>query len=341
MASPLTRGIGKQTQIGVAVESTRGTAPASAKYWLPTDDFSIEERYKNAVDVEIYGVLEDNAGQTRVKNWSEGSIKMPLTGTTAAVLFYSLFGTSSAVIHAGETTIFDNTMNVLQTVQHKSLTFFLHDPIATPAGATADYTYSNGMVHKIDVDYSLGKYVDVTASIKALSGSAAAIAFAPAIASETRYVPQYLTFKVASTYAGLGGASAIKIKSAKVTFDEKLTDDDVMGSVNPRDFLNTEFMAEGTIEAIWENEADFKTAALANTSQALRLDLINTDVTEGTATHPEFRLDFAKVIFTSIDKPIKVKDVMYQTIKFKAAYSFSDGFMVRALVTNTVNIAGL
>lgn len=337
----LLKGIGKQIQIGVSVETTRGTADTPAQYWLPTDDSALEERFQNVNDGQTYGVIEDSAGQTRVKDWMEGQIVMPMTGTSAAVLFYSLFGTSTAVIHAGETLVYDNTMNVLQTAQHKSLTFFVHDPIPTPTGATADYTHANGVVHKIDIDYSLGNWVMLTAGIRALAGSAAAVVFTPSITSEPRFVPQYLTFKVASTVSGLDGASAIKIRSAKITIDDNIEDDDVLGQTDPRDFLNKEFMIEGTIEAIFQNESDFKDAALANTAKAMRLDLVNSDVTIGSATNPQVRLDLTRVFFTEYSRPIRIKEVVYQTVKFKATYSTSDGYMARLLWVNHVHIAGL
>ncbi len=335
----LLKGIGKQLQIGIAKEAVRGTAPSTASYWMAVDDWEIEEKFTNAVDVQVYGVIEDNVSQTRVKDWAEGSLRAPIGGTTAAILFYALFGTSTAVLHAGETTVYDNTVAVLQSVQHQSLSFYVHDPIPTPAGATADYVYKNGIVHKATIDYSLGKFVDAVYGIRAQRGSANAVVFAPSQIQETRFVPQYLTFKVASTYAGLGAASAIKIKSAKIDIDASPEDDDVMGNTAPRDFLNKEFKIEGTIEAIWQNESDFRTASIANTPQAMRLDLVNADVVIGSTTNPEFRLDLAKVFWTEFSKPIKIADVVYQTLSFKAAYSISDGFMARALFVNTINVA--
>ena len=75
---PLTRGIGKQLQIGVAKESTRGTANTTVAYWLAASEWAIEERFNNAVDIETYGVIEDTVGQTRVKNLSEGELSLPL-----------------------------------------------------------------------------------------------------------------------------------------------------------------------------------------------------------------------------------------------------------------------
>lgn len=337
----LNKGIGKQIQVGVAQESTRGTAKTSASYWLPVDDWAIEERYENAVDGQTYGVVEDNVSQTRVKNVADGQIKMPVTGTTAAILFHSLFGSSTAVLHSAETVVWDNTIAVLQGVQHKSLTVFVHDPIATASGATADYTHANAVVNKIDIDYSLGNFVMLDASFRAITGSAAAVVFTPSQIIEPRFVPQNMTFKVASTYATIGAASAIKIKSAKITISANGEDDDVLGQTSPRDFLSKEFSIEGTIEAIWQNETDFKSSALANTPKAMRLDLVNSDVTIGSATNPQFRLDLAKVYFTEFSRPIKIKDVVYQTVSFKAAYSTTDSFMAKALFVNTINIGAL
>lgn len=126
-----------------------------------------------------------------------------------------------------------------------------------------------------------------------------------------------------------------------ISIDENIEDDEVLGQTAPRDFLNKEFSIEGTIEAIWQDESDFKTQSLANTSVAMRLDLVNSDVTEGVATNPQFRLDLARVHFTEFSRPIKIKDVVYQTVSFKAAYSATDSFMARALFVNSVNISAL
>lgn len=331
----LLKGIGKQLQIGIAKEVTRGVTPATIKYWIPTDDWEINEKFENAIDDVTYGVIEDNVGQTRVKDWAEGQFKLPLVGTTSAVLLYSLFGSTSAVLHAGETVVWDNTISIAQNVQHQSLSFYVHDPIPTAALATPDYSYANAVVTKVDIDYSLGKFVELTASISAFRGSAAAVAFVPSQPVEVHFVPQYLTFKVASAVGGLTAASAIKIKSAKISIDASSEADEILGDTDPRDYLNKEFKIEGTVEAIWQNESDFRTAAIANTPQAMRLDLVNSDVTIGTATNPQIRLDLTRVIWTEFSRPIKIRDVVYQTLKFKAAYSVTDGYMARMLVVNT------
>lgn len=332
----LTRGIGKLLQIGVAKETSRGTAKTVASYWIQAEDWSIDERFSNVVQLQSFGIIEDNVAQTRVKNWAEGQLKFPISGTSSGIFFHALFGSSNAVLHAGETLVYDHTFEILESAQHPTLTLFIHDPIATPGGATADYAHANAVVHKLDLEYSLGNFVMGTASLKALTGVVAGSAYTPTATIEDRFVPQHLTFKVAGQFSGIAGASAIKIKSAKISIDEMIEDDDVLGSTSPRDFLNKEFAIEGTIEAIWQNESDFKTNALANTAQAMQLDLVNSSVTLGNAANPQFTLKLYKVHFTEFSRPIKIKDVVYQTVKFKAAYDTTNAVMARIVLTNTV-----
>lgn len=133
------------------------------------------------------------------------------------------------------------------------------------------------------------------------------------------------------------GPAVIKTKSVKLTIDENVEDQEVLGNLSPADFLNKEFKVEGMAEIIWQNETDAKTAFLANTSQAIQLDLKNTDVTIGSAANPEVRIDLTKCYITELGRPLKVKDLVYQTIKFRSVYSISDSLMVKARLTNTVN----
>jgi hypothetical protein len=72
------------------------------------------------------------------------------------------------------------------------------------------------------------------------------------------------------------------------------------------------------------------------TPQAMRLDIKNSDVTIGSASNPEIIIDFAKVTFQELGRPFKVKDLIYQTIKWKAVYSVSDTLMAKLTLTNTV-----
>ena len=133
------------------------------------------------------------------------------------------------------------------------------------------------------------------------------------------------------------GPALIALKTAKLTINQNIESQEVLGSQDPADYLNKQFSVEGTVEAIWQNETDFKTPFIGATYQAIRLLLVNSDVTIGSATNPTLSITLAKVILTDLGRPIKVGDLVYQTLKFNAVYSQGDAQMVTALLTNTVS----
>ncbi|AVT83665.1 phage tail tube protein [Rhodopseudomonas palustris] len=144
---------------------------------------------------------------------------------------------------------------------------------------------------------------------------------------------------VASTGAASSytfGPATISLKSAKITEGGEVEDQEVLGSQDPADFLKKEYSVEGSFEAIWQNESDFKTQFMAGTPLAVRLGAKNTDVIIGTSTNPEIYFDMPKCTIKELGRPFKVKDLVYQDIKFKASYSPSDSMMVKRRLTNTV-----
>ena len=131
---------------------------------------------------------------------------------------------------------------------------------------------------------------------------------------------------------------AIALKTAKVTLNPNIEHQDVLGSIGPADFLNKEYNVEGTFEAILQNESDFKTLFEGPTYFSMRLDAKNTDqkIAGAASTYPEMILDFPKVTILEYSTPYKVKDLVYQSIKFRASYSATDTAMVKGKLINAV-----
>lgn len=323
--------IGRLFQVGIAKEVTRGTAIAAAAFWIPFSEMAIDEKFENALDEQSYGVVEDSAGQTRIKEWAEGSFKAPVGDAHFPLILLSIFGSLSTAANPDVSgTVKDHTITVGQSAQHQSLTLFLDDPAAT-AGAQ-DYKHALGVVHSLEIAYQQGRFLEYTANVKALKGVQAALT--PSYTAENRFLPQHVTFKMATNLAGLGAAVATVIKSLTLKVDETLEEQTVLGNKAPVDFLNKQFVIEGTLEALWDDEATFKATALAGTAKAMRIDIKNTDVTIGTAANPEIIIDLAKVVFKEITRPIKLNDMVAQTLQFKAHYSASDSKMVTVKCTN-------
>lgn len=383
------KGIGRLIQVGLAKEATRGTAQSSASFWTPWMDLTLDEKKEFAVDDQSYGIIEDSTNLTQTKKWAQGSIQGNVADTTFGLFLYGMFG-GYAVSGSNPYT---HTFTVGQSAQHKSLTYFLHDPLSG-----VDYSYANGVIEKLELSAELKKFLSFNASIMALSGAAQS-SFTPSTTTENQFVPQYLAAKFALDYAGLQGtktatgtcsttvhvtslsintstlrvgmtvtgtnipagatiasivsstafnlsvASAgsatsytfgpavIALKSAKLTINSNVESQDVLGSVSPADFLNKEFSVEGTVEAIWQNETDFKTQFMGPAPLSIRLDFVNSDV----SSSPELYFDMPKCTIQELGRPFKVKDLIYQTIKFKAVYSVSDTLMCKAVLVNATS----
>lgn len=323
----MAKGIGRIVQFGVAKETTRGTSPAAATFWMPFSDLTYDEKYENVLDEQSIGVIEDSKGQLRTKNWSEGKFTGPIEDKTFPLILLATFGTLVSTTDSdGAGTVRDHTVTVGQTAQHQSLSFYLDDP------NVQDYSYANGVVDTLEIDYEAKKFIEFTMSIMGQKG--AQVSNSPSISTQNRFLPQHLTFSVNDTYSHLSTASAIALKSLKLTVKTNIESDDVLGNVTPLDFLNKQFSISGTLEALFQNESDFKTAALAATQKAVRLALINTDVTIGSSAHPTFQLDLAKVIFTEISVARGLNDLVKQTLAFTGHYSTTDSLMVSILNKN-------
>jgi hypothetical protein len=52
-------------------------------------------------------------------------------------------------------------------------------------------------------------------------------------------------------------------------------------------------------------------------------------------SHPTVNIILDQCYFTEISRPIKIKDLVYQTVKFKATYSTANSEMIAITTTNT------
>ena len=323
--------IGRQMQFGIAKEATRGTAQATADFFLPWSDLSYDDADAKAVDQEAQGLVEDSLGQTIVKQWSGGTVKGPITDKAFMLFLYSLLGSlSTATDSDASGLVKDHTITVAQTAQPQSLTFFLNDPAAT--GDAQDYSFALGQVQTLEIAYQQGKFISYSATLKAKKGVQTNIT--PATNTENRFIDKHAVFKLAANLAGLPGASAMSIRSFTIKFDRMFDDDMVLGNAGINDQLSKGFVVTGQLDARWDSETSFKSFALAGTQKALRIDLQNTDVTIGTSAHPGLTIDLAKVMFAAPTRAVKLGDVVAQTLSFKGHYSTSDSKMVTIKAVN-------
>lgn len=326
----MAKAIGRQYSVGVARETTRGTAETTPTYYPQFAEAGVDEKLEFAEREEAYGVIEDAVGADITKQYAGINIKLPVGDKSFPLFLYAALGALSTGDNAdSDASIKDHTITVSQTVIHQALTFFLNDPVGGN-----DYKHAMGMIESLSIEAVMGKFVEATIQARAKKGGTNSIT--PTTTAENRFLPQHVVVKLATDLSGLGAASALTIKSFKLNITKNLEDDDVIGSVDPADFNNKQLTIEGEFEANWESETTYKTIMQAGTYKALRFDMINTGVTIGSAANPQVRIDLARVLLKEVTRPIKVNDIIRQTISFKAYYSVADSKMITCLATNAV-----
>ena len=315
--------------VGINKESSRGTATGTPAFSIAYAELDIDEKQSRVIDEQSRGVVEGSVGEDVVKEWMEGVIKAPIGDKHFPLMLYAALGTLATVTGTPTGTPYTHTITVQQGAQHQSLTLLIDDPLGGQ-----DYTHALTVPTQLEITYEREAFLSYSASIRGKKGVAASVT--PATVSENRFLPQHLTFKYAATQSALNAATAIPIKSATLRINQNVADDDVLGNIAPQDFLNKQFEIEGEVEAIWQNESDFKTNSLTGTARAMRLDLVNTSAVIGTGTtNPSLRIDLHKVVFQPITRPIRLNDLVMQRVAFRAHYDTTDSKMVTITAVNS------
>lgn len=319
----MTKFIGRLADVGIAKEASRGSAEASADFWLPKLSVSLDDGIEQVVNESSIGVIEDASEASVVGKYAEGQIEGNIQSESIGLFLLSTLGAVSTSGPA-ESTVYTHTFTVGQSAQHQSLTFFLDD-------ANQDYVYALGMIGQFDLDISLGQYSKFNASFRSKVGATASLT--PSYTTENTFLPQHGSLKIASAVSGLSGASQTEIRSVQLSINKNIEDDRKIGSVDQDDILNKQFSVEGTLEVVFDDET-FKTEMLADTAKAMRIRLSNSDVTIGSTLNPQITIDLSKVKFSNFQRNYGNNDIVTATVNFKALYKASESDMIEIELVN-------
>jgi hypothetical protein len=240
----------------------------------------------------------------------------------------NIFGTCVPALHAGETTVYDNTFTTNQNqVGVPTLTFARVNPVVSRR-----YAFGNLVDYQLDA--KTGGYVTFNGSVMANAGASASDT--ATYTSENLFTSKHVTAKYASTVSGLTGASALPLKSVQLKIARKLDRFTPLGVIDPTAWDTGTWSVSGQF-VLRYTDTTLEAIALANTLEAMSISIANTDVTIGSTTHPTLTFTMPQVRFTPITLDTNLDQVMSQTINFTAELSQSATYMAQAVLTNTKN----
>lgn len=304
--------VGRQIEVGVGIEETRGTAVTTADKWIKNTTATVVEHAEKAIDESKRGVLEDSLGARVVKKWIEGDIEGNLHADVIGYLLLNLYGASASTSLGSS--VYSHNFTVDQTIEHPSLSIFAKD------GGVQQKVMSGCMISKLELSAEIGKYISYTASF--MGKAAASNSDTPSYDTEYDFVTRDITLKMADTEGGLSGASAIKIKDVKLTFDTGLIQDFVVGSYTPDDNYNAKMAIEGEFTLNYTDNT-YKDLFLANTEKYLQLAIVG-EANIGGGANPTLTLLCNKVQILDWNRDGSADELVTQPIKFKAFYNETD-----------------
>lgn len=325
----MTKKIGSLVNVGFGKETSRGTV-VNPTVWMPKLECDFQDKFEPYIDEASFGTIHDSQGAKIAKQWSEGTISGHVGTETLHLILYALFGSvvSTQIATSG---VYSHAFAVSQASnQHPSLS--IHE-----VGGIADQKFALCMIDSFKITIEAGKPVMISTKWKGKKGVSSA--------ASASYIADYLmmsrllTFKKATTLAGLGAASAVKIKKFELEISKSLEEIQLVGDglgIELDDITNDLFQIKGSLEAVYEDDATFITGALAGTTTAMRLTIEETDVNIGSSgtNHPKLNFDLAKVFYTEQAKNMDNGKVMAQTLGFKGLYSQSDAQAIVATLQN-------
>ena len=89
----MTNIVGRLEDVGIGLESSRGTAVAPT-YWIAAQDKDFDDKVNVTLDDSSLGVLGENSQATVTKQWADGSIKGNVYEKSIGVILAMLAGAS-------------------------------------------------------------------------------------------------------------------------------------------------------------------------------------------------------------------------------------------------------
>lgn len=319
--------IGRTGAIGIGIESTKGT-PVSADYWVPVQSYSYDDKIELVKNDSAMGRIEEFNDADIVKLWAEGDYEGKLFLNSLGAELVALFGQSPTSAQRTTTGVYDHTYALLNSNDHKTLTIAYKD-------AVQEIAFPFATLDSWSLEVAVDDYVKRSVSLTSKkSGSAS---HTPAFTNEIEFIPSQISFKTASTAAGLGAASAINVTSFTMEVSKNAEPIYVLGSNEPSDIINKQFGVTGSVELYFE-DTTHRDIVMANTHKAMRIRMTDPNTIIGTSGshNPEFYIDLNEVVFDEYERSWDANDPLTQTLSFEGLYSLADSAMISARLTNTV-----
>lgn len=315
--------IGRIRKVGIGIESTFGTK-ASTIVYVPYLDFEVNPKQERVDDTSAIGRIETPLANALVRKWSEPSISLIAYDGVIGSLLKAIFG---ALATTGPTdSAYSHALSVKNDNTPVSLTIVFKD-------GTQTRMITGCVVNTVDFQFVQNDFVKIEASF--IGKFPADTTETPSYTIGNRFDGTMGTIKLASTIAGLSGASAVSIQELTLKIDKKASADKFfpIGGTEPTAIANGAFEVSGNIKKVF-GATTYRDLVEAKTNQAISIAFTNSAVTIGSATNPSLSFILAPSKIENWVEDFGLDDLQTESFDFVGQYSTSDSKMISATLVN-------
>lgn len=315
--------IGRQQEVGIGRESSRGTIVAPT-IWVPKTDFSVEDQVTKARTAGSYGNILGGDDALVAGIFAKGDMSLEAQDSALAILLYALFGSlTSATFNSA----YKHTLAIANSVQHQSLSLHMNDPIGAAESPTKTVAYARAMIDQLELTSKQGELVMAKVSFLA-AGHKDWTRQSPSYTAPNKFTSKHVSIKVAADTSGLSAASKINVQELTLTIKKNAMIEPSLGTVQPADIVNRRIEISGKLKLTYEDRT-YRDYMMNGTKKAMRIALVNGDVTIGT-TNPQVQLDLSVVDFDQWAPAHPNDDLATQEITFNALYDVTNNLLIGA-----------
>ncbi len=315
--------LGRQVEIGFAVEGTRGTAETAASRWSKKVTASIMPRATLAADDGTRGQLAESDGRRIVEQWVDGDVSGIMDADTIGYLLYNIYGAEALATVAGS--VVDHTLTLDQSLQHPALTIFAKD------GSVANTRCAGGVVNTLDISATPDDYVRVAANL--IARGFASSAASPSYGVAYDFIGRDVSVKVADSLAGLSAATALALKNLTIHYDTGALRDPGLGSRAPQNIYNGRLLIELDITRNF-TDTTFRDMHQGDTAKYVQV-VIAGEADIGSGNHPTLTLTLNRAQVKSWERGAGAADeLVTETVKLGGYFNAVDGKQSTCVLRN-------
>lgn len=302
--------IGRQIEIGVGLELTRGT-PVGLIKSLKKVTADVLPRADRVIDDNTMAVLEESEGSRITKKWFDGDVEGAVHADSIGYMLLSLYGSVSSVPSGNA---FEHSFSFEQSIEHPTISIYRKD------GDILEEVYGGGVINTLEITAKPEDLVRFKANVICANKATSNEAFS--YDKEYDFVGRDVSIKLASTEAGLVGATAIKVKESVIKYNSNAIKDHNLGSYNP-DIYNSAFSLDIDITKNFVDET-FKDMFEDQDYSYMQVT-IESEADIATGKKAKIVLLLNKVQVQNWAVSGNANDLVVEKMTFKAFYNMTDG----------------